>query len=252
VSAEKQRLKIIVAYDGAPFSGWQSQITRDSVQDNIEAAIQKITGMEIRLHGSGRTDAGVHALGQVAHFDAPLPTLPTERWQMALNSNLPPTIRVLRVTKVRGGKDGFHARFSATGKRYTYRVCADRFIHPMEIGRVWHVPFPLDLERLREAAQVLEGKHDFAGFSANRGEPEKDTVRTIRKISIVRRGPLLALHFEGDGFLYKMVRILTASLMRVAQGKADTDWLRSVLNGGPKSQFAAPPEGLFMVKVLYK
>jgi tRNA pseudouridine38-40 synthase len=253
VSAEVVRLKATVAYDGRPFSGWQSQPGARGVQDFIEAAIAKVAGRAVRIHGSGRTDAGVHALGQVATFDVPAPTIENERWRMALNANLPDEIRILQVARVRGGNEGFHARFSAKGKRYVYRVWNDRFLHPMEIGRAWLVPHPLDMAALREGAAALVGRHDFAGFAANRGVPEKDTVRTISKIAVSKRGPLVALTFEGDGFLYKMVRLLTGSLVRVAQGRGDVAWLQAILRGEEqKTQFAAPAEGLFLAKVFYR
>ncbi len=253
MSAALQRLKLLIAYDGRIFNGWQSQSGGGAIQDHIETAAEKITGSAVRIHGSGRTDAGVHALGQVAHFDVALPTHSPERWQIALNANLPPEIRVLRVTRVRGGKDGFHARFSASQKNYIYRIWNDRFLHPMEIGRAWLVPHELDLAALRKGAAALIGRHDFAGFAANRGTPEKDTVRTVRSIRVRKRGPLITLNFAGDGFLYKMVRLLTGSLVRVAQGRGDADWLRAILAGeAQKTQFAAPAEGLFLAKVFYR
>ena len=247
-----QRLKLVMAYDGSGFSGWQSQAGGTGIQDYVEAAIAKIVGQPVRVHGSGRTDAGVHALGQVAHFDAPSPVRAAGAWQMALNANLPPAVRVLRVTRAAGGKEGFHARFSATGKGYVYRIWNERFLHPMEIGRAWLVPHPLDIAALRAGAAALVGRHDFAGFCANRGQPEKDTVRTVRKIAVARRGPLVTLSFVGEGFLYKMVRLLTGSLVRVGQGRGDVAWLRSILAGeAQKTQFAAPAEGLYLAKVFY-
>ena len=247
-----RRLKLLIAYDGRPFSGWQSQAEGTGIQDHIESALAKIVGSPVRIHGSGRTDAGVHALGQVAHFEEPDQKHTNARWQAALNANLPPGIRILRVTRMPGGKEGFHARYSATGKRYIYRIWNERYLHPMEIGRAWMVPYPLDLAKLRAAAALLVGKHDFAGFAANRGEVEKDTVRNVTGIRITKRGPLVTLTFEGEGFLYKMVRLLTGSLVRVAQGRGDIAWLRSILAGGKKTSYSAPPDGLFLAKVFYR
>ena len=247
-----RRIKLLLAYDGHLFSGWQSQAEGTGIQDHIEAALAKIVGAPVRIHGSGRTDAGVHALGQVAHFEEPEQKHTTARWQTALNANLPPEIRILRVTRMPGGKEGFHARYSAKGKRYIYRIWNERYLHPMEIGRAWLVPYPLNLATLRAAASVLVGKHDFAGFAANRGEAEKDTVRSVSGIRIAKRGPLVTLAFEGEGFLYKMVRLLTGSLVRVAQGRGDIAWLQSILSAEKKTSYSAPPDGLFLAKVFYR
>lgn len=251
-----RRLKLTIAYDGRPFRGWQSQVGKDSVQDALEAAFAALNGGgRIPLHGSGRTDAGVHALAQNAHADVPAGRLAPRQWQAALNAHLPPEIRV---TCCQWAGPEFHARFSAKGKRYIYRIWNSPVLPPLEIGRAWQVPQPLDLARLRAAAAVLTGTHDFGGFAANRGVPCPDTVRTIRRIDVKGRpGGLLTLTFEGDGFLYKMVRLLTGSLVRVAQGRAEPEWLATLLQpeqpGRPrlKSSFAAPAEGLYLARVFY-
>ncbi len=251
-----RRLRLSIAYDGRPFCGWQSQAGSGSVQDALEAALAALNGNErIPLHGSGRTDAGVHALAQSAHADVPHPRLTLRGWLFALNAHLPPEIRV---TRCQWAGPDFHARFSAKGKRYVYRIWNGPVLPPLELGRAWQVPKPLDLARLRAAAAVLLGTHDFGGFAANRGVPCLDTVRTIRKIDVKGRpGGLLTLTFEGDGFLYKMVRLLTGSLVRVAQGRAEPEWLASLLEPGKpdspraKSSFAAPAEGLYLARVFY-
>jgi tRNA pseudouridine38-40 synthase len=244
------RLKLLVAYDGRPFRGWQSQATKDAVQDFLEASFAQIVGPRVVVVGSGRTDAGVHALGQVAHADVPRGRLPRGQWQAALNATLPKEIRVLRATPVR---TDFHAQYDARGKTYTYRVWNDSFMHPLEIGRAWFVPTPLDLTLLREGASLLCGTHDFARFAVNRGEPEKDTVRTIHDIATQRRGPLLTLRFTGSGFLYKMVRLLTGTLVRCGQQRAPLAWIEELLENeaATKTHFAAPAEGLYLTRVLY-
>lgn len=244
------RLRLVIAYDGAPFRGWQSQATRDGVQDFLEKALAQIVGTRVVVHGSGRTDAGVHALGQVAHIDVPRDRVPLARWAHAINACLPREIRVLRATRA---APGFHARFDAAGKVYTYRIWADPIFHPMEIGRAWFMPVPLDFARLRESAQAFVGTHDFAGFAANRGQLENGTVRTIRSIRVVKRGPLITLRFEGSGFLYKMVRLLTGTLVRVAQGRLDPACIHKLLAapGKRKTNYAAPAEGLYLTRVLY-
>src|SRR5579862_8221703 len=197
------RLKLLIAYDGRPFRGWQSQATTDEVQDHLEAAFANTLGEPVSVQGSGRTDAGVHALAQIAHADVPATRLEVGAWQGALNNFLPPEIRVLRVTRA---APDFHARFHARGKIYTYRIWNSPYLHPLEIGRVWHMPAALDLDLMRAGIPLLEGKHDFAGFAANRapGFAAEDTVRTIQQICLTRRSALVTLRFEGNGFLYKM------------------------------------------------
>ena len=249
--APGQRLRLTVAYNGTRFAGWQSQANGDAIQDRLEQAFACLCGGgRIVVHGSGRTDAGVHALGQVAHVDVPDPARHApERWRGALNANLPPDIRVL---PVRAAAPDFHARFSATGKIYRYRIWNSPVLHPFESGRAWHFPNPLDIPTMEEVSRRFLGQHDFSGFSANRGKPVKDTVRTIRQVTLRRRGELLTLEYEGDGFLYKMVRLLTGSLVRCGQGRASPDWIGSLLTGNAgKTSFAAPAEGLYLMKVFY-
>ena len=247
---DTRRLKLLIAYDGRPFRGWQSQATKDAVQDHLESAFAKIIGARVVVIGSGRTDAGVHALGQVAHADVPRGRLPGEKWQSALNAMLPREIRVLRVRTARAN---FHAQFDASGKTYTYRVWNDSFHHPLEIGRAWFVPGSLDMDLLRAGAKMLRGTHDFARFAVNRGEPEPDTVRTIRDMAIHRRGSLVTLRITGNGFLYKMVRLLTGTLIRCAQHRAPLEGIRELLENerATKTHFAAPAEGLYLTRVLY-
>src|ERR1700730_13193380 len=185
-----QRLKLIIAYDGAAFAGWQSQKHRHTVQDELERALEKIGGIKVRVHGAGRTDAGVHALAQCAHVDLPDRRLPPERWMHALNSVLPRTVRVLRCRFV---SQSFHARFSATGKLYRYRIWAAPVLPPLELTRAWHIFGPLDVDLLKAAPQRFVGKHDFAAFAANRGKKKEDTVRTIRPVDVRKNGPQIAI-----------------------------------------------------------
>lgn len=246
-----ERLKLLIAYDGRAFRGWQSQASNDSVQDHLERAAARVCGVErVVVHGSGRTDAGVHALGQTAHIEVPRGRHAPRVWLAALNANLPPEVRILRVSRAPAD---FHARFSAKGKVYAYRIWNDPVFHPLEIGRAWHVPTALDPSLLQAATKALTGTHDFAGFAANRGYVERDTVRTIHEIRISRRGPVVTLRFTGNGFLYRMVRLLTGSIVRVAQGKAPVAWLEGLLaqKEPTKSSFAAPADGLYLVRVIY-
>ena len=250
-SPDSQRLRLTIAYDGLPFAGWQSQANGQGIQDHLEAAFAKLCGGErIIIHGSGRTDAGVHARGQVAHVDVPNAAQHSlERWRGALNAHLPAEIRVMGV---RHAPATFHARFTTTGKVYRYRIWNSPVLSPFEKGRAWHFPNPLDLEVLVTAAQLFVGEHDFAAFSANRGKPVESTVRTIRCVTVKQRGKLITLEYEGNGFLYKMVRLLTGALVRLAQGRAAADWIPHLLAGqAGKNSFAAPAEGLYLLRVLY-
>ena len=248
-----ERIKFTVTYDGTPFDGWQSQATENGVQDHIEAAFHAIAGVRLRIHGSGRTDAGVHATGQIAHADVPRGRLAPATWLAALNANLPDGIRITRTTRVRGGDEGFHARFSAKGKRYIYRIWNAPYMHPLELGRAWHVPRALDLDLLRAAAAKLTGRHDFIRFAAKRGQNKRTTVRTIHRIGVQSRGPLITLTFEGDGFLYKMVRLLTGTIIRVAEKRAPLSFITDLLdlNVRTRTHFMGVAGGLYLARVFY-
>jgi tRNA pseudouridine38-40 synthase len=245
-----RRLKMIVAYDGKGFAGWQSQSHRNTIQDHIERAFQRIGGKPFRVHGAGRTDAGVHALAQCAHVDLTDERFSATRWTGALNALLPPAIRVLQCRYV--SKD-FHACLSAKGKLYRYRIWTGPVLPPLEYGRAWHVASPLDLEVLKTVAQHFVGTHDFAGFAANRGQRQKSTIRTVYSVHVRRSGPCVTLDFDGDGFLYKMIRLIVGSLVKCAIGKLGiedlTERLASAQAGTPR--LAAPAEGLFLVRVRY-
>jgi tRNA pseudouridine38-40 synthase len=245
-----RRLKMIVAYDGKGFSGWQSQFHRNTIQDHIERAFERIGGKPVRVHGAGRTDAGVHALAQCAHVDLTDDHFPVARWTQALNALLPPAIRVLGCRYV--SKD-FHARLSAKGKLYRYRIWSGPVLPPLEYGRVWHVASPLDLEVLKAGAKHFVGTHNFASFAANRGKREKNTIRTIYSVRMRRTGPCVTLDFDGDGFLYKMIRLIVGSLVKCALGKLRVEDLTDRLASAQASmpRLAAPAEGLFLVYVRY-
>jgi tRNA pseudouridine38-40 synthase len=256
----RRRLKLILAYDGAPFAGWQSQSHRNTVQDSLERAFEGVTGGAVRVHGAGRTDAGVHALAQCAHVEV-LKFLPADRWIKALNALLPSAIRVLRCRYV--SKD-FHARLSAKGKIYRYRIWIAPVLPPFEYRRAWHVARPLDLEILKSAAKHFVGTHDFAGFAANRGksasrtdssrgEPEPSTIRTINSVRVRKNGPCVTIELDGDGFLYKMVRLIVGALVKCALGKMRIEEVTARLNSGQvgSARFAAPAKGLSLVRVRY-
>ena len=245
------RLKLTLAYDGSCFRGWQSQPGRGSVQDLLQEKMSAFAGgRRVSVQGSGRTDAGVHALGQVAHADVPDDRGAARMWQRALNAMLPPPVRVLACTRA---ADTFHARYCAAGKVYDYLLWCGPVLPPHWAGRCWHVQPPPDVNLLRAAARVLGGRHDFRGFAANRGAPVHDTRRHLRRIAVSRSGHVVRLRFEGDGFLYKMVRMLVAAMVRVAQGRAGLPALRARLDGGASDlpRGVAPAEGLYLARVRY-
>ncbi|HMJ06221.1 MAG TPA: tRNA pseudouridine(38-40) synthase TruA [Chthoniobacterales bacterium] len=246
------RLKLVVAYDGAPFAGWQSQRNGQAVQDHLERAFRHILGGPVRVHGAGRTDAGVHALAQTAHVDLPDRSLDGSQWPAALNGTLSPSIRVLRCRYV---TPAFHARFSAQGKLYRYRIWNDRILPPFEAGRAWHVSAPLQLEAMATEAQAFVGRHDFASFAANRGRPERETVRTIDAVQVRKNGHCLTIAFSGDGFLYRMVRLMVGALVRRGRGQGEAGEIRARLLDPTRAlaaaRFAAPAAGLFLIRVRY-
>ena len=246
------RLKFIVAYDGGPFAGWQSQANGNGIQDHLEMAFEKICSERIRVHGAGRTDAGVHAMAQCAHVDLAARRYGPERWVSALNGVLPPTIRIMRCQFV---SKSFHARFSAKGKTYRYRIWNADVLPPFENGRAWHVRNPLDRTVMETAAEDFRGEHDFASFAANRGAPVADTARTIRNIRVRHSGPRISIELEGDGFLYKMVRLMAGTLVRVGLGMASPNEIRTRLKAPRKvnshGRSAAPAAGLFLIRVRY-
>lgn len=251
------KIRLLVAYDGTAFRGWQSQRGGETVQDRLEAAVCGIVGERVVLHGSGRTDAGVHALGQTVHFELkPEHTgrlgrlQEAGRWVAALNAALPPELRVLSATRAAAG---FHARFSATGKIYRYEILHAPVLPPHLYRRSWHLHGELDRQLLRDLAAHVEGRHDFRGFCADSGSLPESTVRTIRRAVFCERGSRLSLTFEGDGFLYRMVRMLVGGMVRVAQGKEDrAHFERRLAEGKPwPTPAMAPAEGLYLVKALY-
>lgn len=250
------RFKLTLAYDGRAFQGWQSQPNGRGAQNAMEACLEKITHQpNLRVHGAGRTDKGVHATGQVAHFDAPAELeMDAGAWFRAFNTNLPPTVRVMHCELA---ADSFNAQFDAVGKHYEYRICRLPAMPPLELGLAWHVPWRVDPALLEAACLCLIGRHDFVAFSANRKDGRElipgFSLRHITSIEPLERDGMLCLHFRGEGFLYKMVRLMTGSILRVALGRQPMSWLEELLHepNGRKSQYVAPAGGLYLRSVEY-
>lgn len=243
------RLRLTVAYDGTTFSGWQSQSHGRAVQDALESAFHLLCCERIIVHGAGRTDAGVHAEAQTAHVDVPDDRLPIDAWLPALNAHIPAGVRVMGLRKV---APDFHARFSAKGKIYRYTIWNGPVMPPLLINRAWHVPEMLDGDLLRSACGAFTGRQDFAAFCARGSKAPEPTTRTVSAIRPARKGSAWTLTFEGEGFLYKMVRMLAASAVRCATGRLPLDEIRHRLkNAGPRMNHVAPAEGLCLVRVMY-
>jgi tRNA pseudouridine38-40 synthase len=246
---KRRHFKLTIAYDGTCYAGWQLQPNGKTIQEVVELALTKIAGRHVRIHGSGRTDAGVHAKGQVANcsLDTQLKSATLLR---ALNANLPEDIRVLRVQEVDAK---FHARFSATGKEYRYQVDCGVVADPFLRMCAWHHPRSLDIAAMRAAARQLKGRHDFSALSANPMRTVETTVRTISKLSVTKRGNVLTIAVAADGFLYKMVRSIVGALVKVGEGRLAGEQLQQLMKAKKRTALVetAPAKGLFLWRVFY-
>lgn len=243
-----RRIRLIVAYDGTNYVGWQLQDNGVSVQQRLNEAALAITGEHIQLHGSGRTDSGVHARAQVAHFDTNV-RMPADKFAIALNMRLPRDIRVLYSEEA---PEEFHARFSAKNKTYCYTVQlglhADVFARTTSL----HVHTPINLERMQLAAKDALGEHDFSAFMSV-GSKLTNTVRTITKSEWTQNGKFLTYEVSANGFLYNMVRILVGTMLEIGSGKLPQDAMARAIANGKRDDAGgtAPPHGLFLQRVQY-
>lgn len=247
-----RRIKIVLAYDGTDFHGWQKQPGLATIQSEVERVVGEIEGAPVDVHGSGRTDAGVHALGQVAAFDLNNP-IPPYNLRKALNRLLPRDIRVLSVEEA---ATDFHPRYHAASKVYEYRIWRGEICPPFERRYLYHFPYPLDVARMQSLASVLCGEHDFSAFAAadDRDLEGGSKVRTIFSSEVTLEGDRLHYRVCGSGFLKHMVRHIVGFLLEAGKGNADEAELRSLVEnpGERKSGPAAPSRGLFLVEVDYK
>jgi len=243
-----RNLRLQVAYDGAEFFGWQRQDGFRSVQEALEEAAYEVLGEPVTMHGSGRTDTGVHALRQVASFHAHT-QLADDRLRHALNANLPPSVVVDRLETC---ADDFHARFSAVGKRYLYVVATSRFKPVWAERHAAWARQALDFEAMRRAGEAFLGEHDFRGFSSTGSSPST-TVRRVRRLRWIPRRRRLAFVIEADGFLYNMVRAIAGTLLDVGRGRFGPERVAEVLTSGERAAAGptAPPGGLYLLRVLY-
>ncbi|MDX1509529.1 MAG: tRNA pseudouridine(38-40) synthase TruA [Woeseiaceae bacterium] len=242
------RIAIGIEYDGTAYNGWQRQRTGVGVQQRVEQALGEVANESIEVTCAGRTDAGVHATAQVAHFDTTAER--SERgWLLGANSNLPDDINVRWVQPV---GDDFHARFSATSRSYEYRILNRLVRSALHRHRAWWVHQPLDDARMHEAAQALVGEHDFSAFRAA-GCQASTAVRELTAISVARDGDWLTINVTANAFLQHMVRNITGTLVTVGMGEAPVAWLRQVLDSRDRTQggMAAPAHGLTLVRVTY-
>ncbi|WP_226679313.1 tRNA pseudouridine(38-40) synthase TruA [Mesobacillus jeotgali] len=243
------RIKCTISYDGTGFSGYQVQPGKRTVQGELEKALEKMNkGASIRVSASGRTDAGVHARGQVIHFDTTLEIEPA-RWHTALNSLLPVDIAVLSVDIA---KPDFHARFDAVGKEYRYFLLPSKHRDPFQRNYAYQFQYELNFDAMREASKQLLGTHDFTSFCSAKTEVE-DRVRTLKEIDFYEDNGLLVFRFVGDGFLYNMVRILVGTLLEVGTGRRDADTMHHLLAEQDRTIAGktAPGHGLCLWKVYY-
>jgi tRNA pseudouridine38-40 synthase len=243
-----KNIKLIIEYDGTNYHGWQDQRNAIAIQAVIEKAIRELTGEDCRLTGSGRTDAGVHALGQVANFFT-MSDIPPEKFAYALNSILPEDIIIKRSEEV---SIDFHARYSARGKRYWYIIYNSEQPSALMRNRACHIRQPLSLEAMKAASSYFKGTHDFAAFMST-GSSVKTTERTIYDCIIEQNGEIIKLDISGNGFLYNMVRIIAGTLAEIGMGRIPPDRVSEIIIKGDRKLAGktAPSHGLYLVEVFY-
>ena len=244
-----RNIKLTIEYDGKDFNGWQKQPNKLNIQGSIESAIKQITGEEVELNASGRTDAGVHAFGQVANFKTNS-KLPIEKFPIAINSKLKKSIRILEAEEV---YENFHSRLSC--KRKTYRYVINNSATGSAIYRNFetHIPQKLDIKKMQKAVKFFEGEHDFKAFKAS-GTSNKSSVRTIFKAKVLDAGEnRIYIELTGNGFLYNMVRIISGTLVEVGLGKIEPEEIPNIISEGSRDRAGKtlPPNGLFLVNVEY-
>lgn len=244
-----RNIKLIIEYDGKNFAGWQSQPDKISVQSEIEKAIKEVTGENVDLTASGRTDAGVHALGQVANFHTES-KIDVNKIPYALNAKLPKSIVIKSAEEV---DERFHSRYLCKGKTYRYIINNNEFPSALERYREFHIAQKLDVEKMKKALKYFEGTHDFKGFKSSGGSEKKTTVRTLTKLELKEKDGIIKIELSGDGFLYNMVRIIVGTIVDVGLGKIKLEDLEVIINSKDRTKAGRtlPPHGLYLVEVRY-
>ena len=245
-----RNIRITIEYDGKNFPGWQSQPGKMSIQSEIQKAILEVTGEEVDVIASGRTDAGVHALGQVANFHTNT-NIEISKIPYALNSKLPKSIVIKDAIEV---DERFHSRYNCKLKTYSYIVNNSEFPSALERYREFHMPYDLNYEAMEKAIKYFEGEHDFKGFKSSGGSEKKTTVRTLTNCNIRKDGTRIYIELTGNGFLYNMVRIIAGTIVDVGLGKINADDLPEILESGDRTRAGKtlPPHGLYLVSVNYE
>ena len=244
-----RNIKIVIEYHGRGFNGWQKQPDKLNIQGEIERAIEEITGEKVDLTASGRTDAGVHSLGQTANFKLENSNFPIEKIPIALNSKLKNSIRILSAEEM---PERFHSRYSVKSKMYRYVINNSPYGSAIYRELEFHIPQKLDVNKMKEAAKYFEGEHDFSAFKAS-GTSSKNSVRTIYKAEVIEDGDRIKIELTGSGFLYNMVRIISGTLVEVGEGKILVEDIPNIIEGKDRKKAGRtlPPQGLYLVKVMY-
>ena len=244
-----KNIKLLIEYDGTNYAGWQNQENAMTIQEKLEYALKEVTGEDIKLIGSGRTDAGVHALGQVANFITNA-TIPGDKYKYILNNVLPDDIAIINSEEV---DISFHSRFSAKKKRYKYVIHTRKMPSPIYRNYSYHYKHNLDLDKMKKASEYFIGTHDFSSFKG-RKSVVKSNIRTIYEIKFERVNDFIEITFKGDSFLKYMIRIIVGTLINVGIGKTTIDEIPYIINSKnrDKAGKTAPPQGLFLEKVYYK
>lgn len=243
------RIKLVIEYDGSRYHGFQLQLNANTIQAEIEKAIKSLTGNEVTIHAAGRTDAGVHALEQVAAFTT-CSSIPADRWKYALNSMLPPDIHIIESSLA---DDNFHPRFNARKKRYVYQIYRAATGTTFYRKYAWCTEESLDITEMKAACHYIKGRHDFRSFCSS-GSSVKDFTREVYKCDFQEESPFLKLEIEADGFLYNMVRIIMGTLMEVGRGHYRAGYVEKIIAARDRRLAGptAPPQGLYLASIEYE